>query len=155
MDHGKLTDNNGVASDFRHVVLIMTSNVGARDLARASGSGYSGPQKGNEEKAFKDLFSPEFRNRLDAKVGFNPLDPSVVASIVDKFIGEASTPSCASATRRSRSPSPPASGSPRRATTRRWALARSRALFQNEVKKRLTDVLLFGSSTTAARRSST
>jgi len=144
MDHGKLTDNNGVASDFRHVVLIMTSNVGARDLARKRvGFGDSGPQKGNEEKAYKDLFSPEFRNRLDAKVGFNPLAPSVVASIVDKFIGELD-----------------AQLRERRATiqitepARKWLAekgydpemgARPLArVIQNEVKKRLTDVLLFG-----------
>ncbi len=144
MDHGKLTDNNGVASDFRHVVLIMTSNVGARDLARKRvGFGDSGPQKGNEEKAFKDLFSPEFRNRLDAKVGFGPLDPTVVISIVDKFIGELD-----------------AQLRERHATiqitepARKWLAekgydpemgARPLArVIQNEVKKRLTDVLLFG-----------
>ena len=89
MDHGKLTDNNGVASDFRHVILIMTSNVGARDIARARvGFGDTTAVKGNEDKAYKDLFSPEFRNRLDARVRFNSLDPSVMGSIVDKFIGE-------------------------------------------------------------------
>jgi ATP-dependent Clp protease ATP-binding subunit ClpA len=89
MDHGKLTDNNGVASDFRHVVLIMTSNVGARDIARARvGFGDTSPVKGSEDKAYKDLFSPEFRNRLDGRIRFNALDPSVMGSIVDKFIGE-------------------------------------------------------------------
>jgi len=144
MDHGKLTDNNGVSSDFRHVILIMTSNVGARDMAkRRVGFGETGPQKGNEDKAYKDLFAPEFRNRLDARVGFGPLDPTVVISIVDKFIGELD-----------------AQLSERKATIqvteagRKWLAdkgydpemgARPLArVIQNEVKKKLTDELLFG-----------
>ena len=144
MDHGKLTDNNGVSSDFRHVILIMTSNVGARDLAqRRVGFGDTGPVKGNEEKAYKNLFSPEFRNRLDARVAFGPLDPSVVISIVDKFIGELD-----------------AQLKERRATiqlteaARQWVAdkgydpemgARPLArVIQNEIKKKLTDELLFG-----------
>jgi len=144
MDHGKLTDNNGVSSDFRHVILIMTSNVGARDLAtRRVGFGDTGPQRGNEEKAYKNLFSPEFRNRLDARVAFGPLDPSVVISIVDKFIGELD-----------------AQLKERRATiqlteaARKWVAdkgydpemgARPLArVIQNEIKKKLTDELLFG-----------
>jgi ATP-dependent Clp protease ATP-binding subunit ClpA len=89
MDHGKLTDNNGVSSDFRHVVLIMTSNVGARDLAqRRVGFGDTSDVGGADDKAYKNAFSPEFRNRLDARVRFQPLDFSVMGSIVDKFIGE-------------------------------------------------------------------
>ena len=88
MDHGTLTDNNGKKGDFRHVVLIMTSNVGARDLAQARvGFGERGTA-GDDDKAFKNLFSPEFRNRLDARIAFKPLDPSVMGSIVDKFIRE-------------------------------------------------------------------
>jgi len=89
MDHGKLTDNNGVSSDFRHVVLIMTSNVGARDIARARvGFGDTSQADGGDDKAFRDMFSPEFRNRLDARIRFRPLDPAIMSSIVDKFIGE-------------------------------------------------------------------
>ncbi|GAC1544266.1 MAG: ATP-dependent Clp protease ATP-binding subunit ClpA [Polyangiales bacterium] len=90
MDHGKLTDNKGVQSDFRHVILIMTSNIGARDMQRARvGFGDTSQQgSGLDERAFKTAFSPEFRNRLDARVKFNALDPSVMGSIVDKFIGE-------------------------------------------------------------------
>jgi ATP-dependent Clp protease ATP-binding subunit ClpA len=89
MDHGKLTDNNGVSSDFRHVVLIMTSNVGARDIARARvGFGDTSQASGGDDKAFRDMFSPEFRNRLDARIGFRPLDPAIMSNIVDKFIGE-------------------------------------------------------------------
>ncbi len=88
MDHGTLTDNNGKKSDFRHVVLIMTSNVGARDLAQARvGFGERG-NAGDDDKAYKNMFSPEFRNRLDARIQFKALDPAVMGSIVDKFIRE-------------------------------------------------------------------
>jgi ATP-dependent Clp protease ATP-binding subunit ClpA len=90
MDHGALTDNNGRKSDFRHVVLIMTSNVGARELSRRMpGFGTAGDERfGDTDEAFKRMFSPEFRNRLDAKVDFAPLDPAVMGRIVDKFIAE-------------------------------------------------------------------
>ncbi|MBC8133116.1 MAG: AAA family ATPase, partial [Deltaproteobacteria bacterium] len=90
MDHGALTDNNGRKSDFRNVVLIMTSNVGARDLSRRMpGFGSQGdPRLGDTDEAFKRAFSPEFRNRLDAKIDFAPLDQKVMVQIVDKFIGE-------------------------------------------------------------------
>jgi ATP-dependent Clp protease ATP-binding subunit ClpA len=93
MDHGSLTDNNGRKSDFRHVVLIMTSNVGARELSRRMpGFGAVGDERfGDTDEAFKRMFSPEFRNRLDAKVDFAPLDPKVMGQIVDKFIGELGT----------------------------------------------------------------
>jgi ATP-dependent Clp protease ATP-binding subunit ClpA len=94
MDHGSLTDNNGRKSDFRHVILIMTSNVGARDLSkRMPGFGGQGNDVrfGSTDEAFKLAFSPEFRNRLDAKVDFAPLDPKVMGQIVDKFIAELST----------------------------------------------------------------
>ncbi len=88
MDHGTLTDNNGKKSDFRHVVLIMTSNVGARDLATSRvGFGERG-NAGDDDKAYKNLFSPEFRNRLDARIQFKALDPAVMGSIVDKFVRE-------------------------------------------------------------------
>ncbi len=88
MDHGSLTDNNGRSSDFRHVVLIMTSNVGARDLSRRLPGFNQGERFGDSDEAFKRLFSPEFRNRLDAKVDFAPLDPRVMGQIVDKFVVE-------------------------------------------------------------------
>ncbi|MFN3200698.1 MAG: ATP-dependent Clp protease ATP-binding subunit ClpA [Bradymonadia bacterium] len=88
MDHGTLTDNNGKKADFRNVILIMTSNVGARDLARTR-PGFAPAnetRKGDDEEAMKRLFSPEFRNRLDARIRFAPLDPVVMGSIVDKFL---------------------------------------------------------------------
>jgi ATP-dependent Clp protease ATP-binding subunit ClpA len=88
MDHGSLTDNNGRKSDFRHVILIMTSNVGARDLSKRMPGFGGGDRFGDTDEAFKRSFSPEFRNRLDAKVDFAPLDERVMVQIVDKFIAE-------------------------------------------------------------------
>ncbi len=88
MDHGTLTDNNGKKADFRHAVLIMTSNVGARDLQTTRvGFGDRG-SVGDDDRAYKNLFSPEFRNRLDARVKFGPLDKRVMSNIVDKFVRE-------------------------------------------------------------------
>ena len=88
MDHGSLTDNNGRKTDFRHVVLIMTSNVGARELSRRM-PGFGGDDRhGDGEAEFKRVFSPEFRNRLDAKVQFGPLQPEIMGQIVEKFLKE-------------------------------------------------------------------
>ena len=88
MDHATLTDNNGRKADFRHVILIMTTNAGAREMAaRAIGfGGRSSVERGHE--ALDKLFSPEFRNRLDASVTFAPLSPQVIERVVDKFIIE-------------------------------------------------------------------
>jgi ATP-dependent Clp protease ATP-binding subunit ClpA len=94
MDHGTLTDTNGKQTDFRHVILLMTSNVGARELAqRALGfsedAGEVRPARGSEaDRAVERLFSPEFRNRLDARVRFNALTPGLMEKIVEKFIRE-------------------------------------------------------------------
>ena len=86
MDHGKLTDQHGKAVDFRNVILIMTTNAGASDMAReALGFGVSG-REGEDEEAVKKMFTPEFRNRLDAIVPFGYLPTEVVARVVDKFI---------------------------------------------------------------------
>jgi len=89
MDHGMLTDTNGKSVDFRHVILIMTSNVGARDLARSRvGFGDGGPAMGDGDKAYEQAFSPEFRNRLDARVRFGALPRPVVEKIVGKLVAE-------------------------------------------------------------------
>ncbi len=88
MDHGTLTDNNGKKADFRHVVLIMTSNVGAQDLAKTRVGFGQRQARGNADIAYKNTFSPEFRNRLDAKIDFDPLSPEVMESIVNKAIAE-------------------------------------------------------------------
>jgi ATP-dependent Clp protease ATP-binding subunit ClpA len=88
MDYGKLTDSNGRTSDFRHVILIMTSNVGARELEQRSIGFINEAAITKDDKAVKRLFSPEFRNRLDAKVTFSKLAPPVVIRVVEKFIDE-------------------------------------------------------------------
>jgi len=88
MDHGTLTDTNGKQADFRHVILLMTSNVGARELAqRALGFGEDqGGRAPDGTRAVERLFSPEFRNRLDARIQFQALTPEVMERIVDKLI---------------------------------------------------------------------
>jgi len=113
MDHGTLTDTNGKATDFRHVILLMTSNVGAREMAQRTpgfGASPAGSTPSAEpglgalrdepgaspalrgdpasDQAVERLFSPEFRNRLDARLRFRPLDPAVMEQIVDKMVGE-------------------------------------------------------------------
>ncbi len=88
MDHGKLTDNNGKSTDFRHVILLMTSNVGARDLGRRAVGFGDRRATGDAEREYKLLFSPEFRNRLDARIAFDALSPETMGSIVDKFMTE-------------------------------------------------------------------
>jgi ATP-dependent Clp protease ATP-binding subunit ClpA len=86
MDHGALTDANGKKVDFRNVILIMTTNAGAADAAR-QGIGFGRGKKDEEnEEAIKRLFTPEFRNRLDASIHFNALPPEIVRNVVQKFI---------------------------------------------------------------------
>jgi ATP-dependent Clp protease ATP-binding subunit ClpA len=86
MDNGKLTDHHGKTVDFRNSILIMTTNAGASDMARES-IGFGGASREDaQEDAVKKMFTPEFRNRLDAIVPFSYLPPAVVARVVDKFI---------------------------------------------------------------------
>jgi len=88
MDHGTLTDNNGRKADFRNVILVMTTNAGAHEMSRPSIGFTAQDHSSDAMEAIKKLFSPEFRNRLDAIVQFNALDISVIAQVVDKFIFE-------------------------------------------------------------------
>lgn len=86
MDHGTLTDNNGKSADFRHVILIMTSNAGAFEMQKES-IGFSTVSNGRaDEEAIKRLFTPEFRNRIDAMIPFAPLSEDTTMHVVDKFI---------------------------------------------------------------------
>src|SRR6267142_1729955 len=88
MDHATLTDNNGKKADFRNVILIMTTNAGAREISEG-GIGFQKDQgRGHGRGAIERAFSPEFRNRLDAWIAFKPLDFEVIERIVDKFIAE-------------------------------------------------------------------
>ena len=86
MDHGVLTDSNGKKVDFRNVILIMTTNAGASDAQRQSIGFGRDKVQGEEEAALKRLFTPEFRNRLDAVVAFKPLTPEIIRQVVQKFV---------------------------------------------------------------------
>jgi ATP-dependent Clp protease ATP-binding subunit ClpA len=88
MDHGKLTDNNGKSVDFRNVILIMTTNAGAADLVKPAMGFEREKRVGDDQEAINRMFTPEFRNRLDATVGFVALEPEIVARVVDKFVME-------------------------------------------------------------------
>ena len=86
MDHAKLTDNNGRQADFRNVVLVMTSNVGAKEMSTAMIGFGNNASSAPSKQALEKMFSPEFRNRLDAIINFNPLPESVILMVVDKFV---------------------------------------------------------------------
>ncbi|GAA0320845.1 ATP-dependent Clp protease ATP-binding subunit ClpA [Psychrobacter aestuarii] len=88
MDHGTLTDNNGRIASFKQVILIMTTNVGAENISRSSMGFTQQDHSRDNTDALKRVFTPEFRNRLDATIHFNPLDTTVVVSVVDKFLVE-------------------------------------------------------------------
>ncbi|UHD44367.1 ATP-dependent Clp protease ATP-binding subunit ClpA [Aureimonas altamirensis] len=86
MDHGKLTDHNGKRIDFRNVILIMTTNAGAADMQKASIGFTSAKRRGDDMEAINRLFTPEFRNRLDAIIPFAPLPTPVIHEVVQKFV---------------------------------------------------------------------
>jgi ATP-dependent Clp protease ATP-binding subunit ClpA len=86
MDHGKLTDHNGKSVDFRNVVLIMTTNAGASDLAKAPMGFSRVKREGDDTEAINRMFTPEFRNRLDAVITFAGLPPEIIMKVVEKFV---------------------------------------------------------------------
>jgi ATP-dependent Clp protease ATP-binding subunit ClpA len=86
MDHGTLTDNNGRKADFRNVIVIMTTNAGAADLQRRSIGFSDNREAGDEMVEIKRMFTPEFRNRLDAIISFKALDEEIILRVVDKFL---------------------------------------------------------------------
>jgi len=86
MDHGTLTDNNGRKADFRNVVIIMTTNAGAAELSKTSMGFTAAKQSGDEMGEIKRLFTPEFRNRLDAIISFQALNTEIILRVVDKFL---------------------------------------------------------------------
>ena len=86
MDHGTLTDNNGRKADFRNVVIVMTTNAGAESLAKNSMGFTVSKQAGDEMEAIKRMFTPEFRNRLDAIISFRSLDHDIIMRVVEKFL---------------------------------------------------------------------
>jgi ATP-dependent Clp protease ATP-binding subunit ClpA len=86
MDHGTLTDNNGRKADFRNVVIVMTTNAGAAELSKSSMGFTTSTQIGDEMAEIRRMFTPEFRNRLDAIISFNALDREIILRVVDKFL---------------------------------------------------------------------
>ena len=86
MDHGTLTDNNGRKADFRNVIIVMTTNAGAETMNKSSIGFMNSREQGDEMADIKRLFTPEFRNRLDAIVSFRSLDPAIILRVVDKFL---------------------------------------------------------------------
>ena len=88
MDHGTLTDNNGRKADFRNVILVMTTNAGAENISRRSIGFTHQDHSSDSLEAINRMFTPEFRNRLDATVGFEPLGEDVILTVVDKFLTE-------------------------------------------------------------------
>ena len=86
MDHGKLTDHNGKSVNFRNIILIMTTNAGAADLAKPAIGFKREQREGEDTEAINKMFSPEFRNRLDAIIPFNPLSPEIIERVVEKFV---------------------------------------------------------------------
>jgi len=146
MDHGTLTDNNGRKADFRNVILIMTSNVGARELATTP-IGFSpdtaAAHTGDNQRAVERFFSPEFRNRLDAVIHFAPLALPLVERVVTKFVAEAEAQVAQKGVHI------------RLSTAARKALARMgydprygarpvARLVQSEISEKLVDAILFG-----------
>ena len=143
MDHATLTDNNGKKADFRNIILIMTTNAGGREMNSAAlGFAHdSNVHKGKE--AIEKMFSPEFRNRLDATVFFNSLDPAIIETIVDKFITQLDaqlnerkvTVQLASAAR---------SWLAERGYDPQFGARPMARLIDNEIKKPLAEEILFG-----------
>jgi ATP-dependent Clp protease ATP-binding subunit ClpA len=143
MDHAALTDNNGKKADFRNIILIMTTNAGARELS-GTPIGFGAPSNaGKGKQAIDRMFSPEFRNRLDATIDFNPLTPENIERVVDKFIMELDTQLNDRKVFLQLTPN-----------AKRWFAERGydplfgarpmARLIQNEIKRVLADEILFG-----------
>jgi ATP-dependent Clp protease ATP-binding subunit ClpA len=143
MDHATLTDNNGKKADFRNIILIMTTNAGARELSGAPLGFGAQSNAGRGKEAIEKMFSPEFRNRLDAMIAFNALSPEIIERVVDKFIMELDQQLNERKVSLQLTPN-----------ARRWFAehgydqafgARPMArLIQNEIKRVLADEILFG-----------
>jgi len=149
MDHGTLTDNNGRQADFHNVILIMTSNVGAREMSSAT-IGFGDRLPGEARQAVEKTFSPEFRNRLDAIIAFRPLDEEIMTRVVDKFIRQLQTSLA------ERKVSLTLTESARRSLARRgydpvFGARPLGRLIENEVGNLLADEILFGRLTSGGK----
>ena len=145
MDHATLTDNTGGRADFRNVVLIMTSNAGAREMSSHT-IGFSGKQydpEGKGKEAVEKFFSPEFRNRLDSVIAFSSLTVEIMEKVVDKFIGELNEQLSSRKVKVSLSPDARTYMAKKGYDPRYGARPLARVI-QTEIKDRLADELLFG-----------
>ncbi len=144
MDHATLTDNTGRKADFRHIVIIMTTNAGAHELSsRSVGFSQGEPSRGSARSAIEKTFSPEFRNRLDAWVAFDSLPPEVIGKVVDKLVKELAEQLAPKKVTLELSPAGRAWLSEHGFDRLMGARPMSR-LIQNEVKKPLAEKILFG-----------
>ncbi|WP_378950891.1 ATP-dependent Clp protease ATP-binding subunit ClpA [Mesorhizobium sp. ANAO-SY3R2] len=143
MDHGKLTDHNGKQIDFRNVILIMTTNAGASDMARAAIGFGSSKREGDDMEAINRLFSPEFRNRLDAIIPFGSLPVPVVHQVVQKFVMQLETQLSERGVTFDLSPEAIAWLAEKGYDERMGARPLSRVI-QEHIKKPLADEVLFG-----------
>ncbi len=143
MDHATLTDNNGRQADFRHVILIMTTNAGAREIAQAKIGFSREGEVASSDKALERVFSPEFRNRLDAVIQFGQLPSEVISMVVDKFVSELDVLLAEKKVTIDLTPE-----------AREWLAAKGYSreygarpmarVIQNEIKRPLADEILFG-----------
>ncbi len=144
MDHATLTDNNGRKADFRHVILIMTTNAGAHELsARRVGFGSDLSDPGNARNAIERTFSPEFRNRLDAWVSFDSLPPEAILKVVDKLVKELEAQLAEKKVRIELTPEG-RGWLAERGFDRKMGARPMGRLIQNELKKPLAEKILFG-----------
>jgi len=149
MDHATLTDNNGRKADFRHVVLIMTTNAGAREMSSramgfSSGSVSMKAHAGERGKeAIERTFSPEFRNRIDGWIAFDPLPPEIIARVVDKLVGQLQAQLTAKKVTLELSPEARLWFAEKGFDPQFGARPMGR-LIQNEIKKPLAEAILFG-----------
>ena len=143
MDHATLTDNNGRKADFRNVILIMTTNAGARELVTQRIGFSNSSENADPNKAIERLFSPEFRNRLDATISFRQLPEDVVLAIVDKFINQLDVQLAEKKVTIDLSPAARAWLAERGYSQQYGARPMDR-LIQNEIKRPLADQILFG-----------
>ena len=146
MDHATLTDNNGKTADFRHVILLMTSNAGAREMSAATlGFGATVAEDKSDKglKAIEKLFNPEFRNRLDGIITFHALNIEIMQKIVDKFIAELNEQLAVKKVQLTLSPAARTFLANRGYDPVYGARPMAR-LIQTEIKDRLSDELLFG-----------
>jgi ATP-dependent Clp protease ATP-binding subunit ClpA len=145
MDHATLTDNNGKKADFRNVMLMMTSNAGTREMSTQTiGFGdMHGDTRSKGRKAIEQMFSPEFRNRLDDTIAFNPLSTEIMERVVDKFMKELNDQLAPKKVHLIYSPAL-RSWLAQKGYDPRYGARPLARVIQTEIKNKLSDEILFG-----------